>query len=84
MARCIGFLFSFIVVGLFVLSFSSEASAYIDAGTFTLIMQFVAVSIATALVAIGVCWRSVLGFFGWKGKSADADADTDADAETEE
>ncbi len=86
MARCIGFLFSAIVVGLFVLAFSSEASAYIDSATAQLIIQFVIASIATVLVGMGIFWRRVLGLFGWKDKSAnaDADVDTDVEAETEE
>ncbi len=57
-----------LAVGLLVLAFSREASAYIDPATGSLILQFLIAGVVGAIFAIGVFWKyvksKVVAFFG--------------------
>ena len=82
MARCSGLVLSAVVVGLFVLAFSSEASAYLDPGTGSMIFQLLICGLAGLALAIKLFWRQIIGMFGGK-KAVDVD-DDDEDEEVEE
>jgi len=67
--------------GLLVLVFSGEASAYIDPGTGSLILQMLIAVVVGTGFALGVFWKQVKGFFvrlfGGKPKTQDSDKDKD-------
>jgi hypothetical protein len=56
-----------LVFGLFILSFSSGAAAYLDPGTGSMILQGLIAGIAVAWFTIKTYWYRIIGVFG-KGR----------------
>jgi len=56
-------------VGLFILLlFASPASAYLDPGTGSMIVQALIAAFAAVSVSIGIFWRRLIAFFGRRNK----------------
>jgi hypothetical protein len=67
------------LVGALILIFSSEASAYIDPGTGSFLLQMLIAGIVGAGFAIGIFWRSVKGFFARLFRRRPSELDNDGE-----
>ena len=64
-----------------VLTFSQQASAYLDPGTCSLILQGLIAGLALAGFTIKSYWYRIKAFFGKSSSDSLLDADEDTDAE---